>query len=216
MRVFSTVFFQTHCPWPSHKLVPQNFNVTDLIASEAERLVVAFRQKLVGHPGEFGRGREEIVREFLRQQLPKRFNVSSGFVFDVHGNVSEQTDVIVYDAQECPVFTVAGGVSFFPCEGVVCAGQVKSHITSRTEYEGALQNLHSVKSLDRSAGGANFSLSTGEPMEPKNHLHHIFTFVFVIERCLNWPTLGRALFEHLWRTKEEFGPISPTPLINTF
>ena len=43
-------------------------------------------------------------------------------------------------------------------------------------------------------------------MEPKNHLHQIFTFIFVIERCLNWPTLGRALFEHLWNNERSVWP----------
>jgi hypothetical protein len=186
--------------------VPSTFKITDLISSEAERLVVAFRQKLVGHPGEFGKGREEIVREFLRLQLPKKFSVSSGFVFDVHGHISQQADVIIYDSQECPIFTAAGGVSFFPCEGVVAAGQVKSRITSKAEYESALQNLRSIKSLDRSAGATSISVGSGEPIVAENHLHQIFTFLFVIDKCLRTGPLTKALYEHLWKNQRSFWP----------
>jgi len=178
--------------------VADQFNVTDLIANEAERLVVAFRQKLISHHGEFGRAREEIVREFLRLQLPKRFSVSTGFVIDVHGKVSQQADIVVYDAQECPVFTSAGGVSFFPCEGVVCAGQVKSRVNSKKEYHDALENLQSIKALDRSAGGSNVALKTGDVIaQEKNHLDQIFTFVFVIDHCLEEMSLLLALLDHL-------------------
>lgn len=183
------------------------FNISDFVANEAERLVVAFRQKLVSHSGEFGRAREEIVREFLRQQLPKRFAVSTGFVIDVHGSVSQQADIVVYDAQECPVFASAGGVSFFPCEGVVCAGQVKSRINSKQEYHAALANLQSIKSLDRSASGSNVTLRTGDPIEQhKDHLDQIFTFVFVIEHCLKERALMLALLEHLGNNERFLWP----------
>lgn len=185
----------------------KQFNVTDLIASEAERLVVAFRQKLISHPGELGRGREEIVREFLRQQLPKRFQVSTGFVFDVHGKVSKQADIIIYDPQECPVYVAAGGISLFPCEGVVCAGQVKSSINSISEFQDALANLQSIKSLDRSAGGNNCAIQTGEPIaQDRNHLDQIFTFVFVIDHCLEEKSLRLALLEHLGNNQRHLWP----------
>jgi hypothetical protein len=177
--------------------VAEKFNVADLIANEAERLAAAFRQKLIPHAGEFGRAREEIVREFLRQQLPKRFGVGTGFVIDVHGNVSKQTDVIVYDSQACPVFSSAGGAQLFPCEGVVCVGQIKSNVKSKAEYHDALMNLQSVKILDR-ASGLTVSLETGERMDQRlNHLDQIFTFVLVIDHCLTPKVLMLALLEHL-------------------
>jgi hypothetical protein len=58
-------------------------------------------ERLVDHPGEVGSGREEILRRFLRDYLPKRFDVSSGFVFDSEGNISRQLDIIVADAGIC-------------------------------------------------------------------------------------------------------------------
>lgn len=100
-----------------------------------------------------------------------------------------------------PCFSGGWRKKFFPVEGVVCVGQVKSSVTSKSQYEHALENLRSVKKLDRSAG---FSSATGEPMNPTvNHLHQIFSFVLVTGRCLAEGALRRALFEHIW-TNERF------------
>lgn len=185
----------------------QQFDIKSLVENEAKRLWVAFQQKLIPHAGELGSAREQIVRDFLAQQLPSRFGVSSGFVFDVHSHVSKQMDVVVFDRQECPVFEAAGGKKFFPCEGVVCVGQIKSAITSKSQYETALENLLSAKALDRSSGGKSQSLVSGESLDPRsNHLHQIFSFVLITDRCLAERSLRRALFEHIWRHERHLWP----------
>ena len=122
---------------------------------------------------------------------PKRFAVSTGFVFDVHGAISSQMDIVIHDAEDCPVFTAPGEAKFFPCEGVLAVGQVKSNITSADEYEAALQNIRSAKRLDRSTRGRSHSTCSSEPIEhTENHLHQMFSFVFIINRCL--PCSGRT------------------------
>src|SRR5258707_8307675 len=112
----------------------RKFDIKALVASESQRLWVAFQQRLIAHAGELGGAREEVIRQFLAQQLPACFGVSSGFVFDMHGHASDQMDIVIFDRQNCPVFEVAGGKQFFPCEGVVCVGQVKSNVKSKAEY----------------------------------------------------------------------------------
>jgi hypothetical protein len=171
------------------------FHVHDLIKSVAEQMRIALRQKLVPHPGELGTGREEVIRDFLRQHLPKRFGVSTGFVFDAHGKVSHQIDVIIYDAYSCPAFEAVGGKMFFPCESVVAVGEVKSQLTSTKKVSEAFDNLRSVKELDRSAGSQNISIRDSHPIDQKhNHLDQVFTFLFVIDKCLSANNMREALF----------------------
>lgn len=110
--------------------IPRPSALHEMIETSGEHMWQSLRESLVRHPGELGAGRERVVREFLAKYLPKRFGVSHGFVFDATGAISEQMDVVVYDDLECPVFLSAGNVRFFPCEAVVCVGQVKSSITS--------------------------------------------------------------------------------------
>lgn len=182
------------------------FKLRDLLASNAERMRVELELQLMDHPGELGRDREKVIRAFLKRHLPKRFIVSTGFVFDATGKVSEQIDVIIADALVCPVFKTAGGIRFFPCEAVVAAGQVKSSMTSESVMREALENLETVKELDRSAGGHSHAVDSDQGLDQLfNHKHQIFTFLFVTGRTLVRETAQRQLMEfviersaHLW------------------
>ena len=74
------------------------------------------------HPGEAGSSREEALRELLRNYLPKRVGVGSGFVIDANGGKSRQTDVVIYDRGHASVFKV-GYVDYFPCEPSLRSGR---------------------------------------------------------------------------------------------
>lgn len=78
-----------------------------------------------------------------------------------------------------PHDSARGGKKFFPCESVVCAGEIKSALTSKRDIKKAFENLVSVKKLDRSAGGRNFALIDEMLIDQTtNHLDQIFTFLF--------------------------------------
>ena len=184
----------------------EKFDLSGLLKSSGKRMQQELAERLIDHPGELGVDRETIVRQFLRAYLPKRFDVTNGFAFDTHGNVSRQLDVIVVDSNVSPVFKTAGGVPYYPCESIVSVGQVKSSIKSRAELYEALANLESAKSLDRSAGGRAFDMVHGEPIDNRtNYLHQIFTFLFVTGKVLSTKTMHDEILEnvigkepHLW------------------
>lgn len=185
----------------------KKFTVPDLLASVAERMWASFSERLIPHPHEFGTNREEVVREFLSLNLPKRLGVSTGFVFDSSGAVSKQMDVVIYDCNNCPRFETVGGKYFFPCEAVVAVGQVKSRLDSKRQFLSALENLHSVKELDRSAGGVNFDRRDERPLDQINvHIDQIFSFVFVIDHCIKEELLRKTLFEHLAKNERWLWP----------
>ena len=70
----------------------------ELLKAAAENMTNDIRRRLISHPGELGTAREQIIREFLTAHLPKRFDVSTGFVFDCNGLISRQLDIVVFDA----------------------------------------------------------------------------------------------------------------------
>jgi hypothetical protein len=88
----------------------------------------------------------------------------------------------------------------------VAVGQVKSSLTSVDELHEALDNLQSVKELDRSAGGSAIDTDHKDKLDHKgNHLHQIFTFLFVTGDALAKETLHEQLMHyilersaHLW------------------
>lgn len=187
--------------------VRENFKIPDLLESVSEQMGAALRQNLIPHPGELGTGREEVIRDFLRRHLPRRFGVSTGFVFDVYGHISKQVDVVIFDNLRSPVFEAVGGKQFFPCESVVCAAEVKSVLTSKRDIHKAFENIRSVKELDRSANGENFSRDNGEPIDPRtNHLDQIFTFLFVIDKCASEEVMRMTLFEYLCKYERHLWP----------
>ena len=175
-----------------------NFTLDALLQSSGRRMQVDLEERLIDHPGELGTAREEIIRRFLRDYLPKRFEVTTGFVFDSAGQVSNQMDVIIADSSVCPRFETAGGKFYFPCESVVAIGQVKSSITSEEKLRDALDNIASVKQLDRSSGGIARDRRHGEPIDHfRNYLHQIYSFVFITGKALSEESVSENVMDYL-------------------
>lgn len=173
-------------------------SLTQMLRVAGNRMSGDLREQLISHPGELGTEREEIVRSFLRSYLPKRFEVSTGFVFDSKGSLSEQLDIIIADSLVCPRFETVGGKRIYPCECVVGVGQVRSSMTSTMKLDQTLGNLQSVKMLDRSAGGKAVDERRQEPIDHRlNHLHQIFTFLFVIGNVLAAETVRERMIDYI-------------------
>lgn len=179
-----------------HESEEKETTLTQLLKFAAEDMATKLRRRLLKHSGELGTAREQIVREFLGSYLPKRFDVSTGFAFDCNGRISKQLDIVIFDSQVCPHFETSGGKFLFSCEAIVAVGQVKSSVTSRPKFREAVDNLCSVKSLDRSANGTAYGSRYDEMLSPlENHLHQIFTFLFITGDAMNPETLGQTLLE---------------------
>ena len=100
------------------------------------------------------------MRVFLREHLPKRFEVGSGFVVDPEDTVSRQTDVIVYDAFNCPVYRASESAGIYPSDNVAAIVEVKSRLT-REQMRRAFENIAETKSLKkRHAGEPPFRTQT--------------------------------------------------------
>ena len=103
-------------------------------------------------PGQIGSAREVPVRRKLMQLLPGGVGVGSGCVIDSYGNTSSQMDVVLYEREICPIFAINNdpASTYYPCEGVIAVGEVKTAIDSR-ELEDIFKKIKSVKELRRFA-----------------------------------------------------------------
>lgn len=163
-------------------------SLADLFELVSRRLKIEFEYQaaILGHPGEVGTGRENVLKKILDIYLPKRYAVDSGFIVDALGNRSEQMDIVIYEANYTPVFEIVEEKRFFPCETVVMVGQVRSNIGSRAKMLECLENIKSVKKLDRSNRGTNLpvtgpgiSLTDIVHFDPSNNFRdQIFGFIF--------------------------------------
>ena len=103
-------------------------------------------------PGLVGSAREVSVREKLMKLLPKGVGIGSGCVIDSFGNCSRQMDVVLFENDFCPEFVINNdpASTYYPCEGVIAVGEVKTAIDSR-ELGNIFEKIKSVKVLRRFA-----------------------------------------------------------------
>lgn len=145
-----------------------------IVASIAEQAIKAF--DLAGelrHPGESGRAREATIRWFLDAILPPDFGIDTGFVIDAAGGVSRQIDIVIYRKQRAPVLDI-GGVKHFMTESVAAVIETKAVIQSRSVLNSALDNIASVKALDRTNGGTNHLAGWAELVDANEFRHQVW------------------------------------------
>jgi len=175
-----------------------NLSLVEMLSISGRHMRDDLKEQLISHPAELGTAREEVVRKFLRAYLPKRFEVATGFVFDSKGDLSRQLDIIIVDSSVCPRFETSGDKRIYPCECVVAVGQVRSSLTSVPKLHEALDNLRSVKLLDRSADGKAFDSRYEEQLDHQtNYLHQIFTFLFITGKALKVDTIKDEILNRI-------------------
>lgn len=105
---------------------------------------------LLDHPVSKGEHCESAWIDFFRGFLPNKYAIDKGFVFDSKGNVSEQIDIIIYDALYTPlVFGTDSGEKFVTAESVYAVFESKPRI-NKTTLKYADEKINSVTSLHRS------------------------------------------------------------------
>ena len=127
------------------------FDPDTFIRRIGQRLVNEFDDaRAATTPGTVGSAMEEPVRKQLQQILPRGIAVGSGFVIDSYGGTSRQADVVLYEQDICPVFSINGTpeTTYYPCECVIAVGEVKSAL-DQDSLRDAFKKIASVKRLRR-------------------------------------------------------------------
>jgi hypothetical protein len=123
-------------------------NLGEVIASAGRQLREDFRELQVSNPhfGERGSEAEDILKKFLKGRLPRRFDVGSGLVIGADGTVSRQSDVIVYDAMNSPVYRTGTRLQILPRDNVAAVIEVKSKL-NKDELRDAAEKIAAVKKI---------------------------------------------------------------------
>jgi len=101
------------------------------------------------HHGTAGSEAEDLLIKFLNSHMPRRFAATSGFVVDMEDSVSKQCDVLVYDAENSPVYREGPTTQILPSDSIASVIEVKSNL-DKAELEDAAEKIASVKRLKRS------------------------------------------------------------------
>lgn len=126
-------------------------SLEELLLAASRKLREDFReiQACNPHAGERGAESEDILKRFLSERLPKRFGVESGVVVGRDDSVSRQSDVIIYDALNSPVYRTGPKLSIFPRDNVAAMVEVKSKL-NKDELRDAAEKIAVVKALKAS------------------------------------------------------------------
>ena len=108
--------------------------------------------KGVSHPTASGEEGEESWLSVIKSFLPNRYAVVRGCqVVDAHEAISDQQDIVIYDALYAPKFLVAERTTYIPVESVYAVFEVRTQLNKENvEYAG--EKAASVRSLRMSPG----------------------------------------------------------------
>jgi len=118
----------------------QNEMVAKLLASRTA----------IGHSSEKGDATEGDWVEWFNEYLPKRYCVNKAFVVDSEDNISEQIDIVIYDAQYSHLVFRHQGTRYIPAESVYAVFEVKQELNKyNLDYAG--DKVESVRKLKRTS-----------------------------------------------------------------
>lgn len=162
----------------------------------------------LSHPGESGRARENIIRDFLSKVCPQDLGLSTGFVVDACGAKSKQIDIVVYRREYYPTLEV-GGIKHFMVESVLAVIENKASIASEQTLLQALENIRSVKRLDRTNRNKNYSVVGNErvarPFNACDFRDQIFG-VIVTEESLGLETFNTVMKQFFQQNERQYWP----------
>lgn len=178
--------------------------IVDVLANQAiETFGLA---SAIAHPGESGRAREEVVRRFLAQIIPPEFGIDTGFVIDSVGEISRQIDIVIYRKSGCPILEV-GGIKHFMVESVAAVIETKAQITDKGTLLSALNNIRSVKALDRTGDGRNRAVISRELVRNDQFQYQVYGLV-VAGQSMKYMTCLETMLDFLEHNEKTLWPNS--------
>lgn len=127
------------------------FNSQEFLKNVSEDLVYNFTKAgRATTPALVGSSRESEVRAKLKMLLPSMVEIGTGCIIDTEGGTSKQTDIVLYEKDHCPVFSINANpeATYYPCEGVIAAGEIKSTLNKK-ELVDSIEKIKSIKTLKR-------------------------------------------------------------------
>lgn len=197
----------------------KTFSPQKFLDELADELIFNFARAAGGTtPGLVGSAREHEVRNKLQLVLPRKVSVATGCVIDSFGGTSNQCDVILYEKDHCPVFSINGdpAATYIPCESVIAVGEIKSSIGT-SEINDAVDKIAKVKSLRRYLKDSTCFRSYGsvmsmqgaesEAFDPEHKpLDQIYGFILCRDSSLAPATLANRYATACSRHHEHLSP----------
>ena len=119
-------------------------------ALQTEMIAKANFSSVLRHPTDKGDNTEESWISWFNEYFPKRYKAAKATVIDSNGALSNQIDVVLYDAQYSYLAFNNNGILYVPAESVYAVFEVKQDL-SKEHMEYAGRNAESVRTLYRTS-----------------------------------------------------------------
>ena len=95
-------------------------------------------------PRLIGNAREHPAGVQLVKLLPAYVSIGTGLLIDSYCRQSKQQHIVMFERDFCPAYSIndAPDATYFPIEGVIANGEVKSSVNKSVLFE-ALDNIRS-------------------------------------------------------------------------
>lgn len=122
-------------------------NYFEFVSRELLSKLEQVKQYITRHNQTIGILTEEILREFLRNHLPKIVSIEQGFILNSDGAISKQCDILIYDSQAFAPFYRVNDIVVIPSEAVIAIIEVKTTI-SKQIFHSAIDYFKSLGYLE--------------------------------------------------------------------
>ena len=174
----------------------QPFDLDRLFEGSLSRLRIEaeYFSRLSAHKGELGRLNEVHLMRLLREYLPPKIGVGTGFVVcgGEESDQSAQCDIVLYDAVNNAPFYVSETWSVYPIEMVYAVIEVKTVLT-KAELRKAFVTNAKLRGMAQRNGG-NKAYVSSDPSRQRARLPSRF-FVFAYGGLRSVETLRRKFAE---------------------
>lgn len=136
-----------------------SFNVDKVFEGLQGNLINDFEKisAHIKHCASKGVVREGELIKFLEKYLPYNVAVSTGAIISTDKQISNQTDIIVYDKFRCPCLLEKGNHCIFPIEGVYSVIEIKSKLDKK-ELEDSFKKIQKIKKMHKEAYKTDYYL----------------------------------------------------------
>ncbi|MCY3726645.1 MAG: hypothetical protein OXF95_08415 [Rhodobacteraceae bacterium] len=118
------------------------------VAEEMKRKSDGIRRAYKTHNPTAGDCREDLVKNFLKDSLPKRFGVSTGLIISPEEKFSKQADLVIVDEQNNAPLYPEMDKKLWPIEAVYALIEVKTHLNP-SDLKDAVKKGQKFKRLKR-------------------------------------------------------------------
>ena len=151
--------------------------LTELFAAlQKEMIAKADFSTAVNHPVDKGDNSEANWINWFNTYFPQRYRAVKATVFDSRGNMSDQIDIVLYDAQYSYLGFNENDILYVPAESVYAVFEVKQ-ILNKGNMEYAGEKAESVRKLYRTSTEIPYA----KGKYPPKQLHRILAGILVIE-----------------------------------